>query len=368
MGLRSALRLVKTHEEITQAFQVDPDDLYPSPGGFVTINGVTYGNTLGHIDRATALQVPAVKRARDLIASTVAMAPLVEYAPDNTRRPARPFLAQPDPTRTRANVMASTVADLCLEGVSYWLVTERYAEDGRPARAKHLPFDAVNVVTDSLGDVSGVYVQGKPVDPVNIIGFEALSGGWLNAGGRTIRTAHKLEQAVRTFADKPLPLMVLKNQGAKLTEDQVDELLAYWDATDDRSVKYAGRDVDMTPVGWSPEQLGLTAARQQQAQEIARLTGVPAWYLSADSGGSMTYTTTTQTRLDLYALALAPYAVAIEQRLSMDDVTGRGTRVAFDFSAFLRADPEMRARLWQALVPLGVVSVEDAQAQEDLSL
>lgn len=347
------------------AMQVDPDDLVPSSVyGWGALAGGVDG--AGYVDRATALSVPAVKRARDLIASTVAQAELQEIAPDGTLRSPRAILAQPDPARPTPNVIASTVADLCFEGVSYWYVTERYAESGRPLHAKHLPFDTVNVTTDTYGDVTEIYVQGQQVDPANVIGFEGLSGGWLRSGARTIRTAAKLEQAVRVFADKPLPLLALKNLGPKLTEEQIDELLAYWDATDDRSVKYAGRDLDMQPVGWSPEQLGLNNARAHQAQELARLTGVPAWYLSADSGGSMTYTTITQTRLDLYALALAPYAKAIEARLSMPDVTGRGTKVRFDFGDFLRADPEMRARLYSALVPLGVMTVDEARAMEDL--
>lgn len=365
MGIRSALRLVKAHEEVLTAFQVDPDDLYPSGSqGWASLAGAVDGS--GYVDRATALTVPALKRARDLIASTIATAPLLEYGPDGLRRPSRALLAQPDPTRTTPNVIASTVADLALEGVSYWYVTERYAEDGRPVRAKHLPFETVGVLTDTFGNVTKVSVQGTEVDPANIIGFEALSGGWLRSGARAIRTAAKLEMAVRVFADKPLPLMALKNMGPKLTEEQVDELLAYWDATDDRSVKYAGRDIELQSVGWSPEQLGLNAARAHQASEMARLTGVPAWYLSADSGGSMTYTTTTQTRLDLYALALAPYAVAIEARLSMDDVTGRGTKVKFDFSEFLRSDPELRARLYTALIAAGVMTVDEARAMEPL--
>lgn len=345
--------------------QVDPDDLVPSSMyGWGALAGAVDGS--GYVDRATALSVPAVKRARDLIASTIATAELREIAPDGTDRAPRAILAQPDRSRPTANVIASTVADLCFEGVSYWYVTERYADSGKPLHAKHIPFDQVAVQVDAYGDVTEAYIGGNRVDLANLIGFEGLSGGWLRAGARTIRTAAKLEQAVRVFADKPLPLLALKNLGPKLTDEQIDELLAYWDATDDRSVKYAGRDVEMQPVGWSPEQLGLNAARAHQAQELARLTGVPAWYLSADSGGSMTYTTTTQTRLDLYALALAPYAVAIEKRLSMDDVTGRGTRVRFDFSDFLRSDPEMRARLYSALVPLGVMTVAEARAMEDL--
>ena len=49
----------------------------------------------------------------------------------------------------------------------------------------------------------------------------------------------------------------------------------------------------------------------------------------------MTYSNQTQARLDLHA-AMTPFATAIAERLSMDDVTGEGNRVEYDFSEWLR--------------------------------
>jgi hypothetical protein len=49
--------------------------------------------------------------------------------------------------------------------------------------------------------------------------------------------------------------------------------------------------------------------------DIARITGIPALYLSQGiSDSSMSYTTTTQQRLDLHA-ALLPFAAAVAERL-----------------------------------------------------
>ena len=100
------------------------------------------------------------------------------------------------------------------------------------------------------------------------------------------------------------------------------------------------------------------------ARAIARVTGIPALYLSQGiSDSSMTYVTTTQQRLDLHA-ALLPFATAVEERLSFDDVTGGGVRVEHDFAPFLRVDPKLRADLAATYVPLGVYTVEEARALE----
>ena len=80
----------------------------------------------------------------------------------------------------------------------------------------------------------------------------------------------------------------------------------------------------------------------------------------------MTYSNQTRARLDLHS-AMTPFATAIAERLSMDDVTGEGNRVEYDFSEWLRVDPSMRASLYTQLVPLGVLTVEEARRFEQLN-
>ncbi len=65
-------------------------------------------------------------------------------------------------------------------------------------------------------------------------------------------------------------------------------------------------------------------------------------------------------------ISLAAAVTAIEQRLSMDDVTVRGQYVEFDLDDFLRGDPLTRADVYSKLIPLGVLTVEEAREEEDL--
>ncbi len=66
---------------------------------------------------------------------------------------------------------------------------------------------------------------------------------------------------------------------------------------------------------------------------------VPAYYISADMNNSMTYQNIIDGRKEFVAYSLQPFISAIENRLSMDDITRRGNQVRFALDeTFLRAD------------------------------
>jgi hypothetical protein len=56
----------------------------------------------------------------------------------------------------------------------------------------------------------------------------------------------------------------------------------------------------------------------------------------------------------------------IEQRLSMQDVTPRGHTIKFDTTSFLRSNPLEIADLIAKLLPLGVLTEEEAKMVLDL--
>jgi HK97 family phage portal protein len=100
--------------------------------------------------------------------------------------------------------------------------------------------------------------------------------------------------------------------------------------------------------------------------EIARLMGIPEWYLGAAAGGSMTYSNVTDERKTLVDFSLRPIMTAIEQRLTLDDITLRGTSVRFNLDDFLRGNAKDRADIYTKLIPLGVLTVDEARNLEDM--
>jgi serine/threonine protein kinase len=112
----------------------------------------------------------------------------------------------------------------------------------------------------------------------------------------------------------------------------------------------------------------LKGTEQYMAPEIARLMNVPAYYISADMNNSMTYANVQDERRQFVSLSLQPYISAIEARLSMNDITPSTQYISFDLdSGFLRANPMERLLVIEKMLALGLISVQDAMAMEELS-
>jgi phage portal protein BeeE len=110
----------------------------------------------------------------------------------------------------------------------------------------------------------------------------------------------------------------------------------------------------------------LTESRQYVAAEIARLANVPNWVVSADAGDSMTYANVVDQRKDLIAFSFG-FMNAIEDRLSMNDITANGQKVRFELDHFLRGNAKERAEVLQILLATGIISIEEARDFEDLA-
>jgi phage portal protein BeeE len=120
-------------------------------------------------------------------------------------------------------------------------------------------------------------------------------------------------------------------------------------------------------MGFSARDVQLVEGKAAAALAIARLANLdPIWVGAGVPGSSLTYSN----RVDLYRqlldTALRPIMQLVEQRLSMPDITPRGHFVRFDTTAFLRGNPSELADLITKLVPLGVLTEEEARAVMDL--
>jgi HK97 family phage portal protein len=263
--------------------------------------------------------------------------------------------------------LAYTVDSLWFYGRVYWLVTETYAEDGRPRRFRWVdPLDITFDTDLNTGLVTRYYVKLNPV-PLSGVGslvvFTSIDEGLLVRAGVTIRTCLELEKAALEFARNPAPSITLKNTGVDLPADQVQNLLDRWRSSRQSTggaVAYLSAALELDSVGFSPKDLAMVEAREFQVAEIARATGLPGVLLGASMPG-MTYQNVQSERRGLVDLALQPYMSAIEQRLSMDDVTPRGTTLMFQPNDFLRATPIEEAQLLSVLLDRDVITSDEAR-------
>jgi hypothetical protein len=326
------------------------------------------------VTRREAMTVPAVARARNLIANTIAGLPLTYYVDDETTGESRqirrlPWMKQLEPATPRATTIGYLVDSMLFFGRGYLRIRDVYEEDGRPRSFEwvdpaYVTFD----VDQNTGRITRYYLNLNPA-PMSGVGslvvFPGPDEGILVRGGWTIRTCVELERAAKNFAEAPTPAVTLKNEGMDLPADQVESMLARWkDSRRNSAVGYLSSALSIETHGYSPADLTLVDARRFQVEEVARMTGIPAWYLGADTGSSMTYSNLNSSRRDLIDFSLAPFENAIEQRLSMDDITPRGHHVSFSFTDFLRSTPIERAQLYDSLVRNGILSPEEARDME----
>jgi len=318
------------------------------------------------------MTVPAVARARNIIAGTIASLEMCTYNEmTEAKLPSRPVIKQPDPSLARDTTVVWSIDDLIFYGVCYWQILATSPEDGRVTQARRIDPLRVNTRTDSTGvRILSYTIDGTdvPMQGVNsLIIFWGPDEGVLARASRTINAAIELEAAALRMAQEPVPQMVLRNEGMNLPPDQKEALLtAFKSARRTRSTAYVEGPINLEVVGLDSAQMQLTEARAYTASEIARVMNIPAWYINAESATS-TYSNVSAERRSLLDFSLLPYVRSLETRLSMDDITPRGQYVEVEMDDFLRGNPTERVDIIVKLLTAGIINIDEARAMEDLA-
>jgi HK97 family phage portal protein len=317
------------------------------------------------------MSVPSVARARNLICGTVASIPLEYYKTSTGEVIAPPrWIKQLSKNQPSFVTLTWCVDSLLFYGVAYLLVTERYAEDGRPAQFEWVANSRVTFTTDLEGImVTQYYIDAKAIDMNDIVTIQGFDEGVLERGSRTIQAAIDIEKASALNSANPQPAGFLKNSGADLPPNEVQGLIAAWKrARQNNSTAYLTSTLDYSPVAFSPKDMQYTDSVQSYSTQIARTMNVPAYYLSSDMNSTMTYANVTEERKQFYSLSIEPYIQAIQSRLSMDDISTAGHEVRFAvFDTFLKQDPIIELQVIEKLLALGLVTTEQAMEMTDLT-
>lgn len=330
-----------------------------------------YNAIIPRVSRHDAMSVPAVARARNLICGTVASIPLEYYKTSTGEVIAPPrWIKQLSKNQPSFVTLSWIVDSLLFYGVSYLLVTERYAEDGRPSAFEWVANTRVTFTTDTYGlHVTQYYIDANPVSMDDIVTIQGFDEGVLDRSGRTIQAAIDVDRAAAQNSANPQPAGFLKNSGADLPPNEVQGLIAAWKrARQNNSTAYLTSTLDYSPVSFSPKDMMYNEAVQNLATQVARAMNVPAYYLSADQNTTMTYANVQDERKQFYALSIEPYVQAIQSRLSMDDISTSGHEVKFAvFDTFLKNDPLVELQVIEKLLTLGLITTEQAMEMSDLT-
>jgi len=301
--------------------------------------------------RNRAISVPAINRARDLMASVISCMPLkmynevwneLEEEMTKVYLAPRSWLRRPDPTVPYGHIMAWTFDDLFFYGRAFWYITSRTA-DGYPASFTRLPTGSITT-PDQVGPVwfapsKQVYFNGGELDPANLVQFLSPTQGLIYSAPGAIETALKIEAARNRNASSSIPAGILKQtDGEPLSAQELTDIAAQFNAARATNQTAAlNQYLNYEPTTMTPDKMLLIESANYSALEAARLGNVPP-YLVGVSTGSYSYQSAQQARADLYIFGVKLYAEAIAATLSMDNVLPRGTYVEFDADEYLEEE------------------------------
>jgi hypothetical protein len=277
------------------------------------------------------MAVPAMSRARHLIAGAIAGCPLQHIVG------ADQVLEPPDSAtwtyRTDGSVspwhrMLWTVDDLLFSGWSLWAV-DRDA-DGKVLAADRVPIELWQWATDGRT----ILVDGAEVSAAEVLLIPGPHEGLLTFAARSLRAASKLERAAARHASNPVPSVELHQEtDVEISDPERDRIINGWVAarsSDNGAVAFTSYGIRAYPLGTVPEQL-LIDGRNAAAVDVARHASIPAAMIDAtNAGASLTYETTQGRSGQFLDWGVSLYMDAISARLSLDDVLPRGNRIGFD--------------------------------------
>jgi hypothetical protein len=303
----------------------------------------TQGNT-----RQRAMSVPAITRARDLLASVISCTPLIMYNEiwnpvdremEKIEIAPRSWLRRLDPALPNSTLFAWLFDDLFFTQRAFLAITARTA-DGFPSAFQRMP-SAMVLTQDQAGPVffapsKQIMFSGLPVDHRDVVQFISPIQGLLYTSPNAVLTSLKLEGARLRSAANSLPNGVLRQVGGEpLSAEELQQLSQSFEAARlTNTVAALNEFVTYTETTTDPSKQMLVEASEYQALEVARLANCPP-YLLGVATGSYSYQNSTQARQDLYMFGAKLFMDCISETLSADNVLPRGTFVSFDIENYL---------------------------------
>lgn len=320
------------------------------------------------ISREIALQVPAVKKAHDLVPGVLGTLPVGLIGPDF--RPVNSELfSQPEPDVPKSVTWARLYADLWFEKVAWWKVLE-VGWHGYPTKVRRLDPRSVNVREDNKVYVTAAGHSGVSehyVPDAELIRFDSPTAGMLIEGARAIRIAALLQERSETLTDGTPPVdYFTPAEGADpADDDEIISILNDWKTSRQaRETGYVPAALKYNTAGWNPEQLQLDKILTEAKLDIALYGGVDPEEVGV-STTSRTYNNAFDRRKNYTDFTLGLYRQAVEDRLSMGDITPRGYQAKLGLSAFLLSDDKTRYEGYKIGLEVGALDPEEIRPLEN---
>lgn len=380
----------------------------PAPGGVLTLEssagweGWTSEDAVA-MSRDKAMKLSTVSRCVELRANAVAMLPV--YLMDERTKarprdhPLGPLLwGPPNEAMTRFDYERLMQANLDLRGNAYaWIGRDR--RTGRPGELIPLRPDSVTPYLDPAGALWYVYADPRigaltRLSPEDVLHYKAFSTDGITGISILRRAAAAISTGLSAqqyqadlYANGGRPSGVLKTntdlsgkpsvqisnaKGETEFISRKELIRREWEKVHNgpgKGFRVAVLDLGMeyTPVAMSNADAQFVESEEYRVADVARFFGVPLYLLNA---GRQAYSSNEQNSIDFVKHTILSLIVQREQedsrKLLLPRDREQGLRIKREPKQLLRGDTAAQAAWYKALWEIGVYSVDDIRALEDL--
>lgn len=333
------------------------------------------------VSETSSLGMPAVWRAVNLIAGSIASLPLHAYRADGDTRQlvstgrAAKLLVKPHPDLTPFELWETVLAHVLLWGNGYlrlvrkplgqleelWVVHPARVKAGRASDGQKVY--AVDGGRHAWTDNEVLHLPG--------FGYDGVCGvSPIRVARQGVGLALAAEEyGARLFGSGSLASGVLQTE-ARLTPEQADATQARWEAKraglgGAHKVIVLDSGVKFHQLAIPPEDAQFLESRSFQVAEIARMFGVPPHMLMDTDKSTSWGTGIEQQTLGWVIFTLRPWLTRIEQRvtriLKPEPVYAR-----FSIEGLLRGDSAARSEYYRKMWEIGAYSTNEVRALEEM--
>lgn len=289
------------------------------------------------------------------------------------------LLLRPNPSQSRDQTIRDLVISMIWHGNAYLFLNGFDPETGRATMVEPLDPNRMSVTWN--GDQTRRIFQYDQQTlelgfnlawlPVNLLPGATIGLSPIFQTSESWRSGIEAERYGRElFAEGAVPTGALTVPG-KLTKAEADKFRAQWEEqhANGRGTAILSGGMEYSMISLTPDQAQFILSKAWSAQQVARVLGIPQWFLNAGgppgTASALTYTNLQQVFTELARMTLIPtYLRPIERVFS--ELLPRGQQVRFDLDEFLRADLSSRFGAYADALTAGFLTVEEVRIREKL--
>lgn len=318
-----------------------------------------------------ALGVPAIWGAVSLISNTVGTLSMEAYRRGLLMEDAPRLIERPNPFSVPRVFFRDTAFYLATRGEAWWWVAQRDPRDGTALSLVPVPPWEVVVEQNDRDRLRPTIkwndrvMRNEDMRQITYMtsGADGRGTGPLQQSGAAVSVAVEADAWAANFYSGAMPSIV----GTTDQELDEEELLAFdrqWLEKPNNLPRWMSLGMKLEEPPYNAQKAQLTETRQHQVSEVARMFLIPGSLLEYNMpGASLRYQNDEQIWRDFQGRCLSPnYLEPIEQEIS--DLLPMSTAARFNLDQLLRSDAKTRAEVYDKLIPLNVITSEEARRKE----